>query len=132
MGDKHIDREDSNISHKIEDGILHVSIEGTVKLSDIAAYANYHIDVWARSPRMIWDVRRMRFYDVSIERLRELVNGLAEVGSLRAGWRTALVLSQNEDLLGQLVVDLAEARDGAVDVKLFASMDEARSWLQSE
>ena len=132
MGDKHIDREDSIISHKIEDGILHVSIEGTVKLSDIAAYANYHLDVWAHSPRMIWDVRRMRFYDVSIKRLRGLVNGLAEVGSLRAGWRTALVFSQNEDLLGQLVVDLAEARDGAVDVKLFASMDEARSWLQSE
>jgi len=127
-----MDREESNISHKIEDSILHVTVEGTVKLSDIAAYANNHIDVWARSPRMIWDVRRMRFYDVSTERLRELVNGLAEVGSLRAGWRTALVFSQNEHLLGQLVADLAEAFGGPVEVQLFTSVDEAQGWLRSE
>ena len=132
MGDKHMNLEESSISHKIEDGILHVSIEGTVKLSDIAAYAKYHIDVWARSPRIIWDLRRMQFFDVSSEKLRALVDRLAEVGRLRASWRTALVFSKNEHLLGQLVVDLSEARGGPVDVQLFTSMDEARSWLQSE
>ena len=62
----------------------------------------------------------------------EAVNGLAEVGSFRASWRTALVFSQNEDLLGQLVADLAEARGGPVEVQLFTSVDEAQSWLRSE
>ncbi len=127
-----MDREESNINHEIEDGILHVTVEGTAKLSDIVTYANDHIDLWANSPCLIWDVRRMRFYDVSTERLRELVNGLAEVGSLRTGWRTALVFSQNEHLLGQFVADLAEALGGPVEVQLFTSVDEAQGWLRSE
>ena len=124
--------EESNISHKIEDGILHVTVEGTAKLSDMAAYANAHIDLWAHSPRLIWDLRRMLFFDVSFKKVSTLFDGLVEVGSLRAGWRTALLFSQNEDLLGQFVVDLQSTRGGPVVTQLFTSMDEARSWLQSE
>ncbi len=131
MGNKHMDREDSNISHKTEDGILHVTVDGSVTLSDIVAYAQNHIEVWASSPRMLWDLRRAGFPLFTNEALSGLLNEFAEVARVRAGSHTAIVVRGADDLAGNYFVDLSKAYNAPVEYQSFVSLHEARSWLQS-
>lgn len=66
------------ISHKIEDDVLHVTVEGWVKVSEMAAYASDHIVVWASSPRLIWDLRTTIFF-VSVENKGRPTQGDSEL-----------------------------------------------------
>lgn len=117
------------ISHKIEDDVLHVTVEGWVKVSEMAAYASDHIVVWASSPRLIWDLRTTIFFDISSEVLTSMSDTFTEAHGVRAGWRTALVVREQETLLGDLVVELTKSNNVPVEHQIFRSVNEARSWL---
>ena len=88
MGDKHMDREESNISHKIEDSILQVTVDGSVTVSDILGYAQNYIDVWAHSPRVLWDFRLALFSDITSETYLSMSGEFTDVFRVKAGWHT--------------------------------------------
>ncbi len=124
-----MDRE--SISLKIEDNILHVTVEGTVTLSDIVTYAQNHIEVWARSPRMLWDLRRAVLPLFTSEALSGLLNEFREVSEVRAGGHTAIVVRGVDELVGHYLVDLSKAYNAPVEYQSFVDLHEARRWLQS-
>jgi len=117
------------ISHAIEDGILCLTIEGWVSIEDIAAYAEINVDLWAKSPRLLYDLRQMRFYDITNEGLNSVFDVFFGVGSVRIGWRTAILLRGQEFSLGDVLVRKLEAREVPINIKAFDSKDEARVWL---
>lgn len=126
-----MDREDSNISHKIEDGILQVIVNGSATLLDIVTYGQDHIEVWARSPHMLWDLRRAIFPSFADDALNSLLNEFEELSRVRAGWHTAIVVRGADDLAGNYFVDLSKAYSAPVEYQSFVSLHEARKWLQS-
>ena len=123
-----MDRE--SISLKIEENILHVTVEGTVTLSDIVTYDQNHIEVWARSPRMLWDLRRAVLPLFTSEALSGLLNEFREVSQVRAGGHTAIVVRGVDELVGHYLVDLSKAYDAPVEYQSFVDLHDARKWLQ--
>ncbi|MCZ6644065.1 MAG: hypothetical protein O7F71_21020 [Gammaproteobacteria bacterium] len=117
------------ISHKIEDGILVVTVEGWIKMLEMAAYASDHIVEWASNPCLLWDFRTTIFFDFTSEVLTNISDTFAQASRVRAGWRTALVVRKEESLLGDLVVELTKSHNVPVEHQVFLSMGEARSWL---
>ncbi len=86
MGGLHMDREDSNISHKIEDGILRVAVAGSVTVSDIVSYVHNHIEVLTHSPRVLWDFRQALFPYITSESLSGLSDRFSVIFRHRADW----------------------------------------------
>ncbi len=119
------------ISHAIEDGILCLTVEGWVSIEDIADYAEINIDLWANSPRLLYDLRQMRFYDITNESLNTIFDVFFGVGSVRIGGRTAILLRGQEQLLGDVLVKKLQARKVPIDIQVFDSKDEALVWLQT-
>lgn len=119
------------ISHAIEDGILCLTVEGWVSIEDIADYAEINIDLWANSPRLLYDLRQMRFYDITNEGLNTVFDVFFGVGSVRIGGRTAILLRGQEQLLGDVLVKKLQARKVPIDIQVFDSKDEALVWLQT-
>ncbi len=126
-----MDREGPNISHKIEDRILHVTVDGLVTVSEIVTYAKDNIEVWSRSPRVLWDFRRALFPSITSETLSGLSDDFGEVFRVKSGFHTALVVRGADDLLGNMLVDLSDAYNAPVEYKAFVSLQEAQKWLQS-
>ncbi len=124
-----MDDKEPKISHAIEDGVLCITIEGWVSIEDIAAYAEINVDLWAKSPRLLYDLRQMRFYDITNEGLNSVFDVFFGVGSVRIGWRTAILLRGQEFSLGDVLVRKLEAREVPINIKAFDSKDEARVWL---
>ena len=124
-----MDRE--SISLKIEDNILHVTVEGPVTLSDIVTCAQNHIEAWARSPRMLWDFRRALFPLVKSEAMSGLLTEFREVSQLRAGGHTAIVVRGVDEQAGHYLVGLSKAYNSPVEYQSFVDLHEARTWLQS-
>ena len=119
------------ISHTVEDGILRLTIEGWVSIEDIADYAEINIDLWAKSPRLLYDLQQMRFYDITNEGLNTVFDVFFGIGSVRIGWRTAILLREQERSLGDVLVKKLQARKVPIDIKVFDSTDEALVWLQA-
>ncbi len=126
-----MDWEESNINHTIEDGILHITVEGSVVVSDIVGYAQNHIEVWARYPRILWDFRRAFFPHIASETLSGLSDKFGVVSRVNIGWHTAIVVRELDGLIGNLVVDLSEVYSVPVEYLAFVSLREAQKWLQS-
>ena len=126
-----MDREGSNISHKIEDGILHVTVDGSVTVSDIVGYAQNYIEVWAKSPRVLWDFRLALFSDITSETLGGSSDDFVEVFRVKTGWHTAILVREVDDLIGNYFVNLSKVYNAPVEYKAFISLHEARRWLQS-
>jgi len=129
---KHVDREESNINHKIEDGILHVTVEGSVTVSDIVAYAQNHIEVWARYDRVLWDFGRALFPYITSGTLSGLSDKFGTVSQAqKMYWHSAIVVREVNELSGNFIVGLSEVYSLPVEYQAFFSLDEARRWLQS-
>ncbi len=126
-----MDSEESSISHKIEDGILQVIVNGSVTLLHIVTYGQDHIELWARSPRMLWDLRRAILPSFADDALKSLLNEFEELSRVRAGCHTAILVREADDLAGNYFVDLSKAYSAPVEYQSFVSLHEARSWLQS-
>ncbi len=131
MGDKHMDREESNISHQIEDGILHVTVDGSVTVSDIVAYVHNHIEVLTHSPRVLWDFRQALFPYITSESLSGLSDRFSVIFRHRADWHTAVVVRGGDDLIGNFLVNLSEANSVPAEYQAFVNLHEAQKWLQS-
>ena len=131
MGDKHMDREESNISHKIEDGILHVTVAGSVTVSDIVAYVQNHIEVLTHSSHVLWDFRQALFPYITSETLSGLSDRFSVIFRHRADWHTAVVVRGGDDLIGNFLVNLSEAHSVPAEYQAFVNLHEARRWLQS-
>ncbi len=126
-----MDDKEPKISHANKDGILCLTVEGWVSIVDIADYAEINIDLWANSPRLLYDLRQMRFYDITNEGLNTIFHVFFGVGSVRIGWRTAILVREQEQLLGDVLVKKLRARKVAIDIKTFDSKDEALVWLRA-
>ena len=126
-----MDDKEPKISHSIEDGVLWLTVEGWVSLKDIAAYAEINVDLWAKCPRLLYDLRQMRFYDITNEALNTIFDVFFGIGSVRIGWRTAILLRGQEQLLGDVLVKKLRARKVPIDIKAFDSKDKALVWLQA-
>ncbi len=126
-----MDSEESGIRHKIEDGILYVTVEGSVTVSDIVTYAQNHIEVWARNPLVSWDFRQTIFPIATREKLNGLSDKFGEVFRVKAGGHTAIVFRGADDLLGNMLVDMSETYSVPVEYKAFVDLHEAQKWLQS-
>ncbi len=124
-----MDRED--ISHKIEDGILHVTVAGSVTVSDIVTYVQNHIEVLTHSPRVLWDFRRALFPYITSETLSGLSERFSVIFRHRAEWHTAVVVRGGDDLIGNFLVNLSEAHSVPAEYQAFVNLQEARTWLQS-
>ena len=126
-----MDREESGISHKIEDGILYVTVDGSVTVSDTIAYVQNHIEVWAQNSRVLWDCRRTLFPRVVSETLSGLSDEFGEVFRVRAGWRAAILVREVDDIVGNMFVDMLQDYSVPVEYKAFVNLHEARKWLQT-
>ncbi len=102
-----------------------------MSIEDIADYAEINIDLWANSPRLLYDLRQMRFYDITNEGLNTIFDVFFGVGSVRIGGRTAILLRGQEQLLGDVLVKKLQARKVPIDIQVFDSKDEALVWLQT-
>ncbi len=131
MGVKYMDREDSNISHKIEDGILRVAVAGSVTVSDIVSYVHNHIEVLTHSPRVLWDFRQALFPYITSESLSGLSDRFSVIFRHRADWHTAVVVRGGDDLLGNFLVNLSETNSVPAEYQAFVNLHEAQKWLQS-
>lgn len=118
-----------NISHRVELGVLHVTIEGGVTVAEVAAYVLSHIDVWAHSPRVLWNVQRMLSPIITNEQLASVSDVFGEVYRSRAGWLTAIVVRQQDEQLGKFLEDLSKAHVTPVEYRAFVSATEAVRWL---
>ena len=126
-----MDREESNISHKIEDGILHVTVDGSVTVTDIVGYAQNNIEVWASNPRVLWDFRLARFPYITRKTLDNMSDRFGEVFEVKADSHTAILVRDKDDLMGDYFVNLSKAYSSPVEYKAFVSPHEAQKWLQS-
>ena len=124
-----MDREESNINHKIEDGILHVTVEGSVSVSDIVAYAQNHIEVWTHYPRVLWDFGRALFPHITSETLSGVSGKFGTVSQVKVCWRSAIVVREVNDLIGNFIVGLCYSLP--VEYQVFVNLHEARRWLNS-
>ena len=126
-----MDREESNISHNIEDDILQVTVAGSVTVSDIVTYVQNHIEVLTHSPRVLWDFRQALFPYITSESLSDLSDRFSVIFRHRADWHTAVVVRGGDDLLGNFLVNLQEANSVPAEYQTFVNLHEARTWLQS-
>jgi len=99
-----LDDKEPKISHAIEDGILCLTVEGWASVADIADYAEINIDLWSKSPRLLYDLRQMRLFDITNEGLNTVFDVFFGIGSVRIGWRTAILLREQERSLGDVLV----------------------------
>ena len=120
------------IQHNIENGILHVTVAGSIRIPELAAYARAHIDDWSNCRGVVWDMRDLEFFGFSLESLLGMPDEFAEVRVARAGGRTALVVRKRDDLLGEMVVNLATAPDWQIERQVFLSIEDALAWLNQE
>ena len=102
-----------------------------MSIEDIARYAEINIDLWANSPRLLYDLRQMRFYNITNEGLNTIFDVFFGVGSVRIGWRTAILVRGQEQQLGDVLVKKLRARKVPIDIKAFDSKDEALVWLRA-
>ncbi len=102
-----------------------------MSIVDIADYAEITIDIRANSPRLLYDLRKMRFNDITNEGLNTIFHVFFGVGSVTIGWRTAILVREQEQLLGDVLVKKLRARKVAIDIKTFDSKDEALVWLRA-
>ena len=104
---------------------------GDVEYSEIVAFASKHADIWISNPRQMWDISKMLFDDVSLDRMKMLIDGLLEVSQGRVRGHIALVLRNSEELLAELLIDMNNERGGLAELQYFTSTGEARQWLRA-
>jgi hypothetical protein len=98
-------------------------------IPEIVAYATAHIDDWSSCTGLVWDLRELEFFEVSLDSLLGMSEEFAQVNAARAGGRTALVVKKRDDILGKMIVDLAISQDGYIEHRVFLSIEDALEWL---
>ena len=126
-----MDSEESSISHEIKDGILHVTVDGSVTISGFVTYVHKHIEVWAHNPRVLWDFRRAISPVFTSETLSGWSDELGEIFQAKGRGHTAILFRGADDLLGNMLVNLSDTYSVPVEYKAFVDLHEARKWLKS-
>ncbi|MEM8769868.1 MAG: hypothetical protein AAGE43_20720 [Pseudomonadota bacterium] len=128
--DSQTDGKEPTISHEEQDGLLRVVVAGPATLAFVTAYATRFQDVWSRYQRILWDLRGADPTVLSSEDILNVNHAFGEIMDLRAGGRTALLISKDVELIAKIAIALCEGRDAPVTLRAFLDEPEALVWVQ--
>ncbi len=128
--DSQTDGKEPTISHEEHDGLLRVAVAGLATLSFVTAYATRFQDVWTRHPRILWDLRGADPTALSSEDILNINHAFGEIMDLRAGGRTALLISKDVELIAKIAIALCEGQEAPVTLRAFLDEQEALDWVR--
>ena len=122
----------AGIKHQSQNGVLRVSVWGSVALSDVTAYVTRHQDEWAAHARVCWDLREFDPSGITSADILNIRHAFAEILDLRSGGRSAVIVSRELNLVTKVAMAMSENRQGPVDVRSFLDPSAALAWLTEQ
>ena len=123
--------QDSRISHASADGILTVKLEGRVDLDLLTEYVTQHREAWVQHPCVLYDMLELDLSVVTADYVVKLPDSFREINKLRAGGRTAGLVTKEFELIAKYIVADYETQDFPVEFRVFLSEEDAVAWLRA-
>ena len=124
-------RDAPGISHKACDGTLRVFVRGSVELQTVTAYVVRHQEIWAASTRILWDLRQFDPSGITSADILNIGHAFGEIMDLRAGGRSAILVSQELNLVVKVAMALHPLQESPVELRSFLDQADALAWLKS-
>jgi hypothetical protein len=121
----------ASITHRICRGTLKVIVSGPVGLQDVTAYVTRHQEIWAAHDKVLWDLRQFNPSGVSSADILNIRHAFGEIIDMRAGGRSAVLVSKDLNLVVRVAMALREDRDFPLEMRSFLDEAEALSWLDA-
>ena len=119
----------AGVTHEVRNDTLHVYVSGSVDLPTVTAYATRHQDVWSSHSKILWDLRKFDPSGVSSKDILNIPHAFAEVMSLRAGGRTAVLVNKEMELVARVAMAIYEDQNAPIELRSFLDEAAARDWL---
>jgi len=119
----------AGLKHEVLDGILWVSVWGSVGLQAVTAYATRHQKIWSEQDRVLWDLRRFDPSGITSKDVLNIQHAFAEIMDLRGGGRSAVLIGKELELVVRVTLVLQEGPDGPVQIRSFLDEAQALAWL---
>ena len=123
--------QDSRISHASAKGILTVKFEGRVDLDSLTKYIAQHREAWIKHACILYDMLEVDLSVVTADYVVKLPDSFREINKLRAGGRTAGLVTKEFELIAKFVVADYETQDFPVEYRTFLDEEEALAWLRA-
>lgn len=118
------------ISHELTDGLLRVTVTGSVELSTITSHVVKHQQLWAENKRVLWDLRKVDPSGISSQDILNIKHAFAETMLLRRGGNSAILISPELDLVARIAITLSDDMNSNVKIRSFLKEKEAIAWLK--
>jgi len=117
------------VTHEVRNDTLHVCVRGSVDLPAITAYATRHQDVWPSHAKILWDLRKFDPSGISSKDILNIPHAFAEIMNLRAGGRSAVLVSKELELVTRVAMALFENQPAQIELRSFLDEAVAKEWL---
>jgi hypothetical protein len=124
-------RDAAGISHMACNGTLRVSVSGSVELQTVTAYVIRHQEIWAAHAWILWDLRQFDPSGITSADILNIRHAFGEIMDLRAGGRSAILVSKELDLVVRVAMALQPQQDSPVELRSFLDEADALAWLES-
>lgn len=118
------------ITTKVEDQIVINTVEGDVRLREIAEYISENDHSWW-GKSILWDMTNMDFRSMTTADVNIFLDLMKNHARNRQERNKAAIVTPNDEQFGmmRMVEQLASSRSFQVRVEVFRSMDEAVGWI---
>ena len=120
------------VSHELADGLLRVTVQGTVELSAITSHVIKHQNLWAENELVLWDLRKVDPIGISSQDILNIKHAFAETSILGRGGSSAILISSELDLVARIAVTLSDNMKSPVKIRSFLKEKEAVAWLKTD
>ena len=126
------DGSSAGINHKSQDGILRVSVQGSIALSDLTVYVTRHQEDWVAHDKVCWDLRHFDPSGITSSDILNIRHAFGEILEQKGSGRSAIVVSKELDLVTRVAMSLSENQQGPITIRSLLDLSEALSWLVDE
>ncbi len=120
----------AGISHEASEGTLRVTVTGSVSLQTVTAYVTRNQEEWAAHAKVLWDLRQFDPTGVTSQDILNIRHAFGEIIEMRAGGRSAVVVSKELDLVVRVAMALREHNVGHLEIRSFLEEADAQAWLR--
>jgi hypothetical protein len=121
----------ASVSHRVCNGTLRVIVSGSARLQTITAYVTRHQEIWAAYARILWDLRPFDPSGITSTDILNIRHAFGEIMELRAGGRSAILVSKELNLVVKIAMALHPEQDSPVALRSFLNEADALAWLES-
>ena len=126
------DRTDAaSITHKVCNGTLRVIVSGSVGLQTMTTYVTRHQETWVANARILWDLRQFDPSGITSADILNIRHAFGEIMEMRAGGRSALLVSKELDLVARVALALHPEQESPIEIQSFLAEADALAWLDS-